>query len=182
MQAVLGGPEDIECRFWIKVVEASRKPQEVKKPEKVEEPPLGLPEYALVYEQRPSDQPNAKTWEDLGSVGISIDWNVVMHPFIEEDKLKVVYINMDSTVLRRYKSKQGNLTLEQADLADRRYLSSIYFHSIFLYSITRNRKYELKQESREVDLDDYLRDLFSSYYSEFLLNFGTDQLMQALGD
>ena len=142
---------------------------------------MGLPDYALIYEQKPNDQPDSKTWEELENAGVHIDWDVVMHPFIEDDKLMVIYINMDSRVLRKFKSKQSNLTPEQAELAEKRYVSSIYFHTIFLYSITKNRKYELKQESKEVDLDEYLRDVFSSCYSEFLLNFGTDQLMQRSG-
>jgi hypothetical protein len=46
----------------------------------------------------------------------------------------------------------------------------------------KNRKYELKQGDRPIDVGDYLKDVFSSYYGEFLLNFGSEQLMASLAD
>ena len=182
VQAVLGGPEDFESRFWIKVVEPSPKTKEVEKLEKDEEPPMGLPDYILVYEEKPDDQPRAKSWADIGAAGIDMNWDVVMHPLAEENQLKSVYINMDSRVLRTYKSKLGNLGPEQAETADKRYVSSVYFHTIFLYSITKSRKYEVKKDGQEADLEEYLREVFSSSYSDFLLNFGMEQLIDSLGD
>jgi hypothetical protein len=182
VEAVLGGPQDYECRFWVKVVGPAAKTKEVEKPEKDEEPPMGLPDYVLVYEEKPEDQPHAKSWADIGAAGIDINWEIVMHPMAEENQLKTVYINMDSGVLRTYKTKLGNLGPEQAEIADKRYVSSVYFHTIFLYSITKSRKYEIKKEGQEPDLEEYLRDIFSSSYSDFLLNFGMDQLIQSLSD
>ncbi len=38
----------------------------------------------------------------------------------------------------------------------------------------------MKQGDNEKDLTDFLKDIFSSSYSEFLLNFGTEQLMASL--
>ena len=50
--------------------------------------------------------------------------------------------------------------------------------------ITRNRKYTIyqQQEGRdeEVDLTEYLKDLFESYYSAFLLNFEMSELIASL--
>ena len=34
----------------------------------------------------------------------------------------------------------------------------------------------------EVSLEDYLKDVFDSFYSDFLLNFGMDQLINSLED
>jgi hypothetical protein len=182
VRAVLGGPEDLESRFWIRVVDPVAKTNEVEKPEKNEEPPIGLPDYVLVYKEKREEQPSAKTWDDVGQANISMDWDVVMQPWVETDQLKVVYINMDSTVLRNYKSRQGNISPEQAEMSDKRYISSVYFHTIFLYGITKSRKYELKKDGQDADLQDYLSDVFSSSYSDFLLNFGMDQLIQSLSD
>jgi hypothetical protein len=111
-----------------------------------------------------------------------MSWETVMHPFAAGDQLEAIYINMDSTVLRNYKSRLGNIAPEQVELSDKRYVSSVYFHTIFLYSISRSRKYEMKKSGQDADLSEYLRDVFSTSYSEFLLNFGTDQLIQTLGD
>ncbi len=184
LQATLGGPEDLECRFWIKVVEPKQKKQEVKKEEKEVEPPMGLPEYVLVYEKPPESLPDATTWDKLGESGFDeMNWEVVMHPYVGEDEqLEKVFINMDSRVLRNYKSRQGNIGADQKELAEKKYISSVYFHTIFLFSITKNKKYELKQGDKDVDLNEYLRDVFSSYYSEFLLNFGTEELMDSMAD
>ena len=183
IEAVLGGPEDFECRFWVKIVEPHAKPKEVKKPEEEEEPPMGLPDYVLVYEFAPEEDPEAMTWEKLGGADIPMNFEDVMHPYVNGDaQLEKIFINMDSRVLRNYVSKQGAIGVDQKELAEKRYISSVYFHSIFLYSITKNRQYAVKRGEQEVEIDDYLRDVFSSYYSEFLLNFGTEQLMASLED
>jgi hypothetical protein len=183
IQATLGGPEDFECRFWVKIVEPNKEPKEVKKPEDEEEPPMGLPDYQLVYETAPEESTNAVTWESLGSVGIEIDWAVPMFPSVGEDgNLEKVFINMDSSVLRNFVSRQGAIGLEQKELAEKKYISSVYFHTIFLFSITKNKKYALKQGEKDVDLQDYLKDVFSSYYSEFLLNFGMEDLISTMAD
>ena len=184
LSATLGGPEDLECRFWIKIVDQQSKKQEVKK-EEPEEPPMGLPEYILVYEKIKKDlPPTSMTWEKLGESGCDdMDWKVVMHPLVDgEDQLEKIYINMDSHVLRNYTSRQRNLSVEQKEVAEKRYISSVYFHTIFLFSITKNRNYKLKQGDTSVDIGEYLRDVFSSYYSEFLMSFGIEQLMASMED
>ncbi len=38
----------------------------------------------------------------------------------------------------------------------------------------------MKQGDHEKDVTDFLKDIFSSSYSEFLLNFGIEQLMASL--
>ncbi|MBB5036147.1 hypothetical protein [Prosthecobacter dejongeii] len=182
IQAQLGGPEDFECRFWLKVAEPSAKPKDVKKEEPDEEPP-GLPDYVLVYQNAPEGSSDCKTWEQLGEAGIDMDFPVVMYPAMSGDgNLERVYINMDSTVLRNHYGKQGVLSVESKELAEKKYISSVYFHTIFLFSITKNRKYQIRQDEKDVDLQDYLRDVFSSHYAEFILNFGAEQLMASLAD
>lgn len=183
VEAVLGGPQDLECRFWVKIVEPKQKPKETRKTQEDEEPPMGLPDYVLTYETAPAEDPTAMTWEQLGVSDIDMSFEVVMHPLVDGDsQLEKIFINMDSRVLRNYVSKQGAIGVDQKELAEKRYISSVYFHTIFLYSITKNKNYELRQGEKEVELDDYLRDVFSSFYSEFLLNFGTEQLMASLED
>jgi hypothetical protein len=182
IRAVLGGPEDFENKFWVKIVEPKKEKKETEEQKKDEPPPIGLPNYILVYNEKHDDQPNAKTWNDLTQNGIEMDWVTVMHPYVEEDQLKLIYINMDSTVLRNFISHQGNISVEQKELAEKRYISSVYFHTIFLYTITKNKNYEVRQQTKEIDLEDYLKDIFSAYYCEFLLNFGTEELIQSLSE
>jgi hypothetical protein len=52
--------------------------------------------------------------------------------------------------------------------------------TISLFAIAKSRNYSVKQGESEKDLTDFLKDIFSSSYSEFLLNFGTEQLMASL--
>jgi len=183
IEAALGGPEDLEYRFWVKIVEPNKAPKEVASDKPDDEPPMGLPDYILAYKDQPEDQPDAVTWEKLGEGAIAMDYSDVMHPEIDgDDHLEKVFINMDSAVLRNYKSAQGSIGVEQKELAEKKYISSIYFHTIFLYSISKNRGYALKKGEEDVGLDDYLKDVFSGYYTDFLLNFGTEQLMASLED
>ena len=52
--------------------------------------------------------------------------------------------------------------------------------------ITKKRNYKMfvfkDGNDDEVSIDDYLRDIFDSYYSDFLLNFGMEQLINSLDD
>jgi hypothetical protein len=183
IQATLGGPEDFEYRFWVKIGEPNKEQKPVAKPEDEEEPPMGLPEYHLVYKAAPEETPDSMTWDKLGEQGIVMDWDIPMIPLGGDDgNLEKVFINMDSGVLRNYIGRQGAIGLDQKEIAEKKYISSIYFHTIFLFSITKNKKFELKRGEEAVDLQDYLRDVFSSYYSEFLLNFGMEDLISTMAD
>mgnify|MGYP005864569955 CR=1 FL=1 len=144
---------------------------------------MGLPDYQLVYEKDTEESPNVLTWEKIGESGIEMDWDIPMHPFVGDDgNLEKVMINMDSRVLRNFISRQGAIGVDQKELAEKKYISSVYFHTIFLFSITKNKNYELKRGETTVDLQDYLKDVFSSYYSEFLLNFGMEDLISSMAD
>jgi len=101
------------------------------------------------------------------------------------DTLQEIYINMDSNVLRNFKSKLKDQ--DQLDMADRKYIASVYFHTLFLYTITKNRQYEINRKKEgqleTVDVGSYLQDIFESYYSEFILNFGgMEELMESIGE
>ena len=149
-----------------------------------EEEPLGLPQVVTVYQTQPDDKDEVMTWEKLGNEGIEMDFDSVMFPLISGDILERVYINMDSGVLKDYKAKIRSI--EQHTVADRRYISSVYFHTLFLYTISKKRGYEISRrtdddEIRDVGLTDYLIDMFSSHYAAFLLNFGMSELVEALG-
>lgn len=177
IKATLTAPgEQFEQYFTVKIVdpEQPRQPKE-KEPEDEQG---GLPPYVLVYKE---ERENAKTFEDLESNNISMDYPNIMHPYIENDKLERIFINMDSNVLKNYKSRYRS---EQAlELADRKYISSVYFHSLMLFAITKQKKYEFSKidatgEKVVADLTDYLKDVFESHYSSFLLNYSMEELMQ----
>lgn len=177
VRASLSSPEGkLEQIFLVKISEPEKTP---KKPKKGEEPDtrLGLPEFVMVYR----DQDRGKiTWDKLEQNGIEMNHDIIVQLFEEEDSLKTVYINMDSKVLLSHRSK---LTGESAiDIAEKRYVSAVYFHTLVLYTITKNRKYSLQQgeDERTKSIPEYISDLFGTFYAQFLLNFDMQELVTAL--
>ncbi|MCG7870499.1 MAG: hypothetical protein JAZ11_00165 [Candidatus Thiodiazotropha lotti] len=182
IKASLSSPEgNLDQIFIVKISDNQNKPQESNKPDN-EEDNIGLPRLQEVFE---SPKEGFKCWDELDFV--EMDYSTVMHPFVEGDKLDTIFINMDSTVLKSYKSKLRSE--DQMIVADKRYVSAVYFHTLFLYMISKNRKYQIMRPNYnniekyvDVDLSDYLKDIFDSYYSEFLLNFEMSTLIESLSD
>lgn len=108
----------------------------------------------------------------------------VMFPVGEGNTLEKIIINLDSRVYLSYRSKLKSE--DQIHVAEKRYLASVYFHTLFLYMITKKRNYKLTVNKEglddEITVDEYIRDVFDSYYSDFLLNFGMEQLINSLED
>ena len=168
--------------FWVSIVDREKRPQP--KPPNVEEN-LGLPKPVLVYSQ-PTDGEDRLTWEALHKMTIEMNHGVVMHPVVdEEDKLETIYINMDSGVLKNFMSQKRNPNEEQRQLANRQYVSRVYYHTLFLYVISKNRNFSIGrlnggEEIDDVDLSDYLKDLFQNQYAAFLLSFETKKILDQL--
>jgi hypothetical protein len=143
------------------------------------EPPLGIPELVLCSRE---GGPGLKSWEEIAAAGVEMSYATVVYPFVEDDKLSRICVNVDSKVLKDFNSNVKSA--EAAELAERRYISSIYFHTLFLFATTKSRKYDLQQKdgeiSREVDVSEYISDLFSVSYAQFLLNFDTADLLEAI--
>ena len=179
------GGFDFDEIFWVKISQKEQKKEDKPKKE-MDKDLLGLPEYILAYKDK---KENFVSWEDVEiATGETMDFQTVIYPMVSGDNLEKIYINMDSNVLKSFKSKYRNANEEQLTLADRKYISSVYFHTLFLYAITKKRKYRIYQQKEndkddEVELGSYLKDVFESYYSEFILNFGgAEELMIGLGD
>lgn len=181
-----GAGENFDQIFWVKVSDRQAPQQPSKKDQISQAPDLGLPQCILAY-QNLQDGENTITWEKVGiSAGEEMDYDTVVYPMMEGEKLERIYINMDSTVLKNFKSKTRNPNEEQLEIANQKYIADVYFHTLFLYTITKNRKYKFIQERDipdvHVELNEYLKDLFENQYAAFLLNFDTDKIMQLVGD
>jgi len=179
IKASLTGPGvEFEEYFWVKIVDKEKPKKKKDKEEDKDKGTLGLPQYHLVYREK---KEKSLSWEEFElNTGAEMDFSTVIHPLVEGDNLDSIYINMDSNVLKTHKSKIRNITDEQIDLADKKYFSSVYFHTLFLYTITRNRNYLVKKGEEDIGIDDFLKDVFTTYYAEFLINFGTEHLMESL--
>lgn len=177
-----GAGENFEELFVVKVVEPEQKKEQVKKEDKEDDQNIGLPPFVLVYRE---PKEGFQIWDEVSEgLDADIDFDTVMAPQVSGGNLDKIIINMDSNVLKNFKSKYKDEN--QIEVSEKKYISSVYFHTLFLYTITKNRKYTISREdenqAKEVDLESYLRDLFSSYYSEFILNFGTNDLLQLMGE
>ena len=164
---------DYDQIFHVKISDPEKKTNKPQKITKEEPDDLGLPALIPVYKDENHAKENSGiSWENLEKTGQSIDYANIMIPIVEDENLSRVCINLDSTVFRNYISKKNE---QQRIVAKNRYLTSIYFHTIFLYSITKQNEYTLakaengKEESKEIT--EYLRDLFDHEYTQFLLNF-----------
>lgn len=181
LQASLSSPErTLEQIFMVRIAAREKKTSDPKKGDQPDNR-LGLPQLHMVYKDESRGKP---TWDGLEETGISMNHDVVVYPLVEGDTLSAVYINMDSNALLSHRAK---LTKEEAiATAEKRYVSAVYFHTLFLYTITKNRKYGIVQQKGEeageenVDVTDYISDLFGTFYAQFLLNFDTQELIAAL--
>lgn len=186
IKATLTNPgSDFDQIFWVKISEPENKKEKAKKEENDNNENIGLPDYILVYKgENPEEKEDQRlTWAKVeDNSGIEMDFQNVMYPYVEGDHLSKIYINMDSNVLKNYKSNLN--TEEQFELADKKYISSIYFHTIFLFTISKSRNYTMTRtmdgNEEEKDIVDYLTDIFNNYYSQFLLNFEMATLIQSL--
>lgn len=168
----------LESIFYVKIEEMKEKEP---KPEAPDLPQIGLPQMVLVYKD---ERDGVTTWNDVEASGIPFDEAEIMATDTsEKDELEKILINMDSSLLRTYKSKiDGDEALQ---IADNKYVSQVYFHTLFLYSILKQKKLRFSldepQGEKTIEVDDVLRDLFKSSYGEFLLKFGgTEELIAAI--
>jgi hypothetical protein len=176
VQATLhgGGEESFTEIVFLKIVDPEQKKEPTPKAQE-DYSNIGLPELVKVTHEQ---------WDGLESHGISMDYKTVMSLQASGDILEKIYVNLDSNVYLNHRKKLKNE--EQIIVAQKRYIASVYFHSLFLYMITKKKNYKLAllkdDKENEITIDDYIRDVFDSYYSDFLLNFGMEQLMGALED
>jgi len=181
--------EEFNEIFWVKVEESKK--HKIDKPKKdADNEPLGLPQLIFAYQKSEELPEDSVSWNDVeNSTGLELKHKTVMVSEVEGDTLKKIFVNMDSNVLLNFRGKQKNPNEEQLEVSNRKYYTAVYFHTLFLYTITKNRGYQIKQvdkdkpELEDVDLGTYLKDLFDHYYATFILSFGgMEEILQGLGD
>lgn len=184
LRAELSRPSgSLEQVFMVRITDPENK-KPSRKPRDMPDDRLGLPQPVMVYKESRSDGTGSEmTWGKLDESGIDVSHETVVYPLADEDGLSTIYINMDSTALLNYRSDLK--TAEAIAVADKRYFSAVYFHTLFLYAITKNRKYSLQRELNDaieesVELTEYISDLFTTAYAQFLLSFDTQELISVL--
>lgn len=178
LKATLTSPQgDFIETVMVRITDPELKPP---KPRPETEPPLGIPELVLCSK---AGGEGRKSWDEIQDSGIDMGFDVVVQPFVDEDKLSRIYVNVDSSILKDF--NRGAKSLEAAELAERRYVSAVYFHTLFLFATTKSRKYDMRrgegEGAEDVEVQDFIADVFSSSYAQFLLNFETSDLLDAMG-
>lgn len=168
---------DLTETVLVRITDPEQKPPR-KEPDV--EPPLGIPELILCSKEGGT---GLKSWDEINEAGVEMSHDVVVYPFVDDDKLSRIYVNVDSRVLKDFNA--GARSSEAVELAERRYISAVYFHTLFLFATTKSRKYDLRRgegaEGEDVDVAEYVSDLFSASYAQFLMNFDTADLVEAVG-
>ena len=155
-----------------------RKPPKPKDQSRTEHLQLGLPALKRVYRD---DGDGRLTWKQVESSGVSMDYKVVVDLHSDGNKLSDIYVNMDSQALLAEKKKAN--TEEAIAVVEKRYFTAVYFHALFLYAITKNKKYTVAKgttDRTDAEIGEYIADLFSNHYASFLMSFETGELVAAL--
>ncbi len=146
---------------------------------------MGLPKMILAYQKKRPEDKNIIAWDKVLSVtGQEMENETVMVPQIEGTNIDAIYVSMDCSVLKKFKSKHKNPTLDQVSIIEKKYYTSVYFHVLFLYVITKNRGYEIGKRNKHnekigyVLLEEYLMDLFNRNYASFILNYEMEELIK----
>lgn len=74
----------------------------------------------------------------------------------------------DTLLNRRAKLREGETT----ESVDKHYVSSVYLHTLFLYEITKNRKYSVTRggegdQKQPIEINEYIADIFETSYAQF---------------
>lgn len=150
-----------------------------KKPKEEENEKFGLPELILVSEN-PTDK-NIISWDTLNENNIDMNYDNILHIYSSDgEKLEKIYINLDSTVLKNHKSKLNSNELREK--SEKEYIAKVYFHTLFLYSINKNSKYQItKDDTQEfIEINEYIQSIFEKQYTSFLINFNMNDLIDTI--
>lgn len=174
LQVTLTGPTpDLQELIWVKIIEPEAPKENTPKEDTDSIDNLGLPKLTVIHE---------KDWEACEQRGISMGYDKVMYPVGVGDKLEEICVNLDSSVYLNHRSKLKSES--QIEVSQKKYIASVYFHTLFLYMVTKRRNYKMSTivdgNENDVTIDEYIKDVFDSSYSDFLLNFGMEQLIGAL--
>ena len=142
----------------------------------------GLPKLVTCTENGRDD---TSSWYEIENSGIMVDYSTILRLVTDEEgtRLSKIIINMDSTVFMDYRKNQK--TSEAIQIASNRYISSIYLHSIFLFASAKSGSYTMNQtvknnEVNAVELEEFISDIFSTTYAQFLLNFEVSDILDTI--
>ncbi len=159
----------------IEIVQSKK--DKTKKEEKTENDKIGLPELILTAQN--SEDKNIVSWGKLSDI-IDMSYDNIMYIYSSDrEMLEKIYINLDSTILKNHKSKLTSTPAREK--AEKEYIAKVYFHTLFLYSINKSSKYKVsKADDSEIEINEYLQNIFENQYTSFLINFNMNELIDSI--
>ena len=171
--------------FLVKISEPTAAPQKIQKRTETSSANLGMPQSIKVYEERGDDQ-KVTCWDDLENMGKPMSHDTVARLIVGGDKLEKIYINMDSSVFKNFNHKDKNPSEEKIKINEQNYFMTVYCHALFLFTITKKEKIVMSQEESQdedsIEVEEYIENLFSNHYVEFLLGLNEEKIRQFSGD
>ena len=150
LSAILTSPgEDLEVLFDIKVTNP-QKEQSKPKLEDYNEP--NLPRLVKVYKE----DWNNYQWDKHDIVKIFVAGDDSAETMIED-----IAINMDSLIKTKYLSKFKST--KDIETKTNKYLSTIYFHSMYLYSVLQKLKQSGQDDMKNIEIDELISTSFKYY-------------------
>jgi len=186
LATMTGELTDLTELFWVRIIE----PRSARRQEGEADLP-GLPNVILVGRSRCEGDGVSVSWDEAFARGCqrNFDESVVVYPLMADGRVDAVFINMDSAVLERMRTERRGESEEQYRILTNQYIASMYLHTIVVCGGMSGAGYtmrkpdaEQKGAQSEVDLSDFVTDLFSGGYADFLLRFGSRSLLDALGE
>jgi hypothetical protein len=174
LNAKLTSPNgDMESIFYVKIIDPQK--QEKNKIKKEPEKPE-LPQLIKITKKDDDNwqQDNGEIWRENGWDEHSII-NII--PAEEEEKkiVSAIAINMDSHSLKKYLSNNKPKTEAEIDYLKNQYISKIYLHGLFLYSILDKLKpSQEKYKNDNQNSEDLLAKIFKNY-SDVLIYLDTNK-------
>ena len=167
LNAKLTSPDgDMESIFYVKIVNPQKQEntQTKKEPKRPE-----LPQLIKITKQNDGNwqQDNGEIWSEDDWDGSSII-HIITGEEDEKNIVSAIAINMDSYSLVKYLSKNKAKTEIEIDYLKNQYISKIYLHGLFLYSILD------KLKSQQDDQEKYKNDNQNSevLLSQIFKNYG----------
>jgi hypothetical protein len=175
LNAKLTSPDgDMESVFYVKIINPQKQENTntKKEPEKPELPQL----IKITKKDNGWIQDNGEIWSEDGW-----DENSIIHiiPAEEEKKtVSAIAINMNSHSLTKYLSKNKAKTETEIDYLKNQYISKIYLHGLFLYSILDKLKAQQNSQEKYTNdnqsSEDLLAQIFKNY-SDVLIHLDTNK-------
>ena len=173
LNAKLTSPDgDMESLFYVKVVNPQK--QENKKANKEPEKPE-LPKLIKITKDE-----EGKWKKNNGGEWIEEGWSEdnIIHIITDKQIVSAIAINMDSHSLQKYLSKNQVKKEEEIEFVKKQYLSKVFLHGLFLYSILEKLKLAESQENKYSNTDknseELVAEIFKSY-SDVLLHLDTNK-------